>query len=128
MRPHTAARCALGALSAALLLSTAACGGGDQDKPGTADPMASFRACLEKQGVELPKGGPGGRPGGPGGPGGRPSGRPSDMPSGRPTGTPPTRPSGAPPSGRPNSSAKDQKAMQACASLAPQRGGGPERP
>ncbi|QKW33226.1 hypothetical protein HUT06_03555 [Actinomadura sp. NAK00032] len=102
MRPNYA----LGVLGAALLLLTAACGGGGSDNPGAADPMASFRACLEKQGVKLPEGG-------------RPSGAPRTRPSDAPT----NRPSGAP-SNRPSRSAEEQKAMQACASLAPQRGEG----
>ncbi|TDD58527.1 hypothetical protein E1293_46930, partial [Actinomadura darangshiensis] len=57
-----------GVLTAAgvLLLSAACGGGGDADtgsgKGAGADPMASFRICLEKQGVKLPERGnaPGG--------------------------------------------------------------------
>ena len=79
---------ALGALGAALLLFTAACGGGESDKPDAADPMASFRACLEKQGVNLPEGG-----------------RPTGAPTTRPSNAPSTRPSGAP-SNRPTRSAE----------------------
>lgn len=134
----------LGALAVggAVLLSTA-CGNGDSaaagsDRTAGADPMASFRACLKKQGVDLPEGGnaPGGAP-----PSARPSNRPTDAPttrpsggpgagrpSGAPTGRPPSggRPSGAP-TNRPTRSAAEQKAMQACASLAPQRGPGKGR-
>ncbi|WP_141580153.1 hypothetical protein [Actinomadura sp. WMMA1423] len=105
------------------LLLSAACGSGDTaagpDKG--ADPMASFRACLEKQGVDLPDGGnaPGGVP-----PSARPSNRPSGAPGTRPSGAPTgSRPSGAP-TDRPTRSAAEQKAMRACASLAPKRGNG----
>ncbi len=120
------------AVGGVLLLSTA-CGNGDTttagpDKSAAADPMASFRACLEKQGVTLPNGGPaaGGTP-----PSAPPT-RPTDAPSTHPTDAPTTHP-GAPgpgrptnaPTQRPTRSAAEQKAMQTCASLAPQRRNGP---
>ncbi|GGU03179.1 hypothetical protein GCM10010177_73230 [Actinomadura citrea] len=126
------------------ILLTTACGSGDtaagSGKTAGADPMASFRACLEKQGVDLPGGrAPGGAPpsarasdrpsGAPttrpsGAPGGPRSGRPSGAPTGRPDGLPTgSRPSGVP-TDRPTRSAAEQKAMQACASLAPRRGNG----
>jgi hypothetical protein len=91
--------------AAASVLLAAACGGGKTASNGTptADPMAAFRACLQKQGVTMPD-----RTG-------RPTGRPSDRPSGRPSGRPSDRPS------RP---AAEQKAMEACRSLAPNRGRG----
>lgn len=118
------------AVTGALLL-TAACGGGDGGKANAssgksagADQMSAFRACMEKQGVTMPD--RGNRPSG------APSGRPSGAPSGGPGGAPPSgRPSGAPsgrpsgrPADRPTRSAAQQKAMQACASLAPQGGRG----
>ncbi|WP_067481214.1 hypothetical protein [Actinomadura hibisca] len=109
-----------GAALACALLFTGACGGakdeGDKSAPNTAgDPMVAFRSCMEKQGVTMPQGR-----------GNRPSGRPSDAPTARPTDAPRQRPSN-----RPSMSAEQQKAMQACSSLAPQRngrGGGPGGP
>ncbi|MWA02188.1 hypothetical protein F8568_017765 [Actinomadura sp. LD22] len=114
------------------LLLTAACGGGGGDgkanagstKAAGTDQMSAFRACLEKQGVTLPN--RGNRPSG--APSGRPSGAPSGgfggaRPSGRPSGAPSGRASGRP-TDRPTRSAAQQKAMQACASLAPQGGRG----
>ncbi|MFC9971447.1 hypothetical protein ACFVH6_11195 [Spirillospora sp. NPDC127200] len=108
-----------GAVLACALLFTSACGGsedeGGKNAPDTAtDPMAAFRACMEKQGVTRPQGR---------GPGNRPSGRPSGAPTARPTDAPDQRPSG-----RPSMSAEQQKARQACSSLAPRRNGGPANP
>ena len=126
---NTRAMRMLGILTAAgtILLSTACGNGGTAaagpDKTAVADPMASFRACLEKQGAYIPDGGkaPGGAP-----PTGRPPNRPSDSPTGGPgspqTGRPSNAPTDNPPTGiRPTRSAAEQKAMQACASLAPHR-------
>jgi hypothetical protein len=88
----------LAAATGAILL-TAGCGGG---KKSSSDTMTAFQDCMKKNGVTM-SGAPGG---------GRPSGNPSARPSGNP-------------SNRPSMSAAQQKAMQACASLRPQGGGGP---
>ncbi|MFC0037294.1 PT domain-containing protein [Actinomadura rayongensis] len=113
--------------AAASLLLAAACGDGKTASGGTpsADPMAAFRACLQKQGVTMPD--RTGRP--PGRPSGRPTGRPSDRPTGWPSGAPADRPTGRP-SARPSRPAAEQKAMEACRSLAPNRarGGAPPAP
>ncbi|MFI0932893.1 hypothetical protein ACH4RG_14240 [Streptomyces sp. NPDC021019] len=105
---------------AGMLLATVACGSDEADPKPAADPMQAFQECLQQHGVTTPDRG-GQRPGG------RPSGRPEGMPSGRPEGAPGGRPGGAPsgrPSGMPSMSEKQQEALQACASLRPQRGGG----
>ncbi|APU43406.1 hypothetical protein [Streptomyces sp. TN58] len=111
-----------------ILLATVACGGEKADPKPSSDPMQAFQECLKQHGVTMPDRG-GQRPEGmrSGRPEGAPSGRPSGMPSGRPEGMPSGRPEGAPsgrPSGMPSMSAEQQEAMQACASLRPQRGGG----
>ncbi|MFJ1564502.1 hypothetical protein [Streptomyces erythrochromogenes] len=114
---------------AAMLLTTVACGSAESEQQPSSDPMQAFQECLQEHGVTMPAGG-GQRPeGAPSGrPEGAPSGRPEGVPSGRPEGAPSGMPEGAPsgrPSGMPSMSAEQQEAMQACASLRPQQGGGP---
>ncbi|MEU7602853.1 hypothetical protein [Streptomyces sp. NPDC041003] len=94
-----------GAAVAGMLLATVACGGGKAEQQPSSDPMRAFQECLQEHGVTMPDRG-GQRPEG------APSGRPEGAPSGRP-------------SGMPSTSAEQQEAMQACASLRPQQGGGP---
>lgn len=128
MNANRTGAAAAAALTAALLL--AGCGGGGGAKPASAAaPSArasdqsgnsAYTDCLRANGVTPP----GERPGGRGSD--RPSGRPTARPTDRPTVRPTDRPSGRP-SGFPESRSTDpawQKAMQACASVRPQRTGG----
>ncbi|AKL64450.1 MULTISPECIES: hypothetical protein [Streptomyces] len=109
-----------GAAMAAMLLATVACGSDKADQKPSSDPMQAFQECLQQHGVTMPDRG-GQRPGG--GASGRPEGTPGGHPEGAPSGRPEDVPSGRP-SGMPSMSEEQQEAMQACASLRPQRGGG----
>ncbi|MCX4779895.1 hypothetical protein [Streptomyces sp. NBC_01264] len=102
-----------GAAVAAMLLTTVACGSTESEQQPSSDPMQAFQECLQEHGVTMPAGG-----------GQRPEGVPSGRPEGAPSGMPEGAPSGRP-SGMPSMSAEQQEAMQACASLRPQQGGGP---
>ncbi|NUP31971.1 MAG: hypothetical protein HOU01_09670, partial [Streptomycetaceae bacterium] len=80
---------------------------------------SAYTDCLRANGVTQPAERPGGRGSD------RPSGRPTARPTDRPTDRATDRPSGRP-SGFPESRSTDpawQKAMQACASVRPQRTG-----
>lgn len=123
MNANRTGAAAAAALSAALLL--AGCGGGGGAKPASAaapsgsasdrSGNSAYMDCLRANGVTPPTERPGGRG----------SDRPSGRPTARPTDRATDRPSGRP-SGFPESRSTDpawQKAMQACASVRPQRTG-----